>query len=126
MHTTTSRHLFGVLLIGFLLSACGGAEESQSTDATLAPDNRQEVQDYYAARPDFFSFKTLADLPADLDWQDGIPVHRPEYPEHARIEHLNRRGPGRNQPRSGELLICSESARFGQSGITLSCTLPPW
>ena len=54
-----------------LLSACGGSsEEAQKTDFE-AIDNTAEVEAYYAGKPDFFRFKTLADLPTDLEWQDG-------------------------------------------------------
>lgn len=41
-----------------------------------APDNTAEVQAYYAAHPEFYVFKTPADLPADLAWTDGG-----EFPE---------------------------------------------
>ncbi|MBS02626.1 MAG: ABC transporter substrate-binding protein [Gammaproteobacteria bacterium] len=40
------------------------------------PDNTEAVLAYYAARPDFFTFKTPADLPTGLNWQDG--AHLPE------------------------------------------------
>ena len=57
-----------------LLSACGdsgSSESSVSASAETAPDNTAEVQAYYAANSDFFTFKTLADMPADLEWQSG-------------------------------------------------------
>ncbi len=66
------------------LAACGPKDpnstssspsSSGATPAT-APDNTAEVQAYYAARPDFFVFKTPADLPPDLAWTDGG-----EFPE---------------------------------------------
>ncbi len=65
----------GVLfLAGSMLVGCGGSD----SDAPAEPerDNTAEVQAYYEANPDFFSFKTPADLPADLEWQDGS--HLPE------------------------------------------------
>lgn len=34
-------------------------------------DNTAEVQAYYKSKPDFFRFKTPADLPADLKWENG-------------------------------------------------------
>jgi microcin C transport system substrate-binding protein len=73
MRTTPRRHLFCLLLLSVFLSACGGSEESESESAkTVAPDNRQEVKDYYAEHSEFFSFKTLADLPGNLDWENGM------------------------------------------------------
>lgn len=53
------------------LVACGGSEEPAEPADFEVRDNTQEVQDYYASKPDFFSFKTLADLPTNLSWQDG-------------------------------------------------------
>ena len=56
------------LLILLLISACDSKEQ-----AAVEPDrdNTQEVLDYYASQPEFFSFKTLDDLPADLKWENG-------------------------------------------------------
>ena len=49
-----------------LLASCGGSEPSDTTETMIVRDNTQEVLDYYAAKPDFFTFKTLADLPDSL------------------------------------------------------------
>jgi len=61
------------ICIVLLVTACGRSDnqETESTVAETPRDNTQEVRDYYASHPDFFSFKTLADLPDDLIWQDG-------------------------------------------------------
>ena len=55
------------LLILLLTSAC----DSKQQAAVELHDNTQEVLDYYAAQPEFFSFKTLDDLPIDLNWENG-------------------------------------------------------
>jgi microcin C transport system substrate-binding protein len=64
------RNGFTGILLAALLVACGGAPED-----TEVRDNTQEVLDYYAANPELFQFKTLADLPADLAWErgEGLP-----------------------------------------------------
>ena len=70
-----SRKLLGLLLLGLFVTACGGGPQDETAaPAADLPDNRQEVKDYYAARPEFFAFKTLADLPADLAWEDGMDL----------------------------------------------------
>ena len=62
-----------LFLMGILV-ACGG-ESEQSTSATDAGtperDNTAEVEAYYEANPDFFRFKTPADIPTDLVWENG-------------------------------------------------------
>ncbi|MDA0271917.1 MAG: extracellular solute-binding protein [Proteobacteria bacterium] len=71
----TISALFALLAL-LLLSACGGSsDDAQQSDFEVV-DNTAEVQAYYAANPDFFSFKTLADLPAGLTWENGS--HLPE------------------------------------------------
>lgn len=57
--------LFSAVLF---LAACGGEAEVSELEVI---DNTEEVNAYYAAKPEFFSFKTLADIPADLTWEDG-------------------------------------------------------
>jgi microcin C transport system substrate-binding protein len=59
-------------VITILLASCGGSETTE--DTMVAQDNTQEVLNYYAARPEFFTFKTLADLPKDLPWQSGAEL----------------------------------------------------
>jgi microcin C transport system substrate-binding protein len=63
------RDTFAVVLAAGLLVACGGSEEEVSTG-----DITQEVNDYYAAHPELFQFKTPADLPADLSWENGMEL----------------------------------------------------
>lgn len=67
---TMLRRLWLVSLAG-LLAACGG----ESNDSAMAPDSSRditgEVEAYYAEHSDFFQFKTSADVPADLVWQNG-------------------------------------------------------
>ncbi|ALO45253.1 extracellular solute-binding protein [Pseudohongiella spirulinae] len=58
-----------LMLVASVLVACGGG-----TEETVTRDNTQEVLDYYAAYPDFFRFRTVADLPADLEWEDGMDL----------------------------------------------------
>lgn len=57
-----------LILMG-VLSACGGDSE-QASESTL--DNTQEVLAFYAANPDMFTFATPADIPDDLEWEDGM------------------------------------------------------
>lgn len=54
-----------------LPAGCGDAPDA---DAQPSPDRSADhsaIAAYYAERPAFFGFKTLADLPPDLTWQDG-------------------------------------------------------
>lgn len=55
-----------VVLSAVFLQGCGDP-------IRLPPyDNTEEVQAYYKAHPDFFTFATPADIPADLKWEDGM------------------------------------------------------
>ncbi len=51
------------------LGAC--SRDDGSADLLPLRDNTLEVQAYYAANPGFFSFKTLSDLPENLNWENG-------------------------------------------------------
>ena len=69
-----NKHLF-LSIVLLLISSCGDSGTDDSTAADLeARDNTQEVNDYYASRPEFFSFKSLGDLPVDLIWEDGLSL----------------------------------------------------
>lgn len=76
MQISVYRLVTGALL-ALLLAGCGDTDE-QNTSQAAEPqrDNSQEVADYYAANPEFFSFRTPADVPADLVWENGD--HLPE------------------------------------------------
>ena len=67
--TVAQRALLAFLTV--LLSACGGPNDGDAVTALDVPDNTREVLEYYASHPDFFSFKTLADLPVNLNWLNG-------------------------------------------------------
>lgn len=74
-----SRYLPRFITVGavaLLLGGCGGSGDDGAADELASHDNTAEVQAYYAAKPEFFSFKTMADLPANLNWQNGS--HLPE------------------------------------------------
>jgi microcin C transport system substrate-binding protein len=66
---------FASLLL--LLSGCGGNPDDGTAATTGAEaDVTIEVEAFYTANPDFFGFRTLADVPADLSWEAG--EHLPE------------------------------------------------
>jgi microcin C transport system substrate-binding protein len=69
-----NRLSFAFAIVATLVVGCGDGDDA--TKALEVIDNTQEVNDYYAAKPDFFSFKTLVDLPTNLEWQNG--GHLPE------------------------------------------------
>jgi microcin C transport system substrate-binding protein len=70
------RFLVG-LLAALVFSGCGDSGSTSSGDApATAIDNSVEVQAFYEANPEFFSFKTIADLPDGLNWVNGA-----EFPE---------------------------------------------
>ena len=71
---TIHRTFAALLFSGMLLSGCGGPDSEAPAES--ARDNTAEIQAYYAANPEFFSFKTPDDLPPDLEWEDGS--HLPE------------------------------------------------
>ena len=77
MNISLFHNLRNLFLLGSisLLAACGGSSDEDVADLEVL-DNTQEVLDYYASKPDFFSFKTLADMPTNLTWEDGS--HLPE------------------------------------------------
>ncbi len=68
------RNLLLILLMTplLMLMGCGdGSSSDQANEQFPAIDNRQEVEQYYADHPDFFSFKSRAELPAGLTWENG-------------------------------------------------------
>src|SRR4051794_23159859 len=57
-------------LLALLIASCGGKKES--TNADITPEGKK----FYAETKneqggEFFSTKTIKDLPADLKWEDG-------------------------------------------------------
>ena len=70
-----------LLPLALLLTGCGGSsDEAQPADFEVI-DNTAEVEAYYADNPDFFGFKTLADLPTDLTWENGGDLPEMGSPE---------------------------------------------
>ncbi len=69
----TSKYSFiAGCLFALLVAGCGDSSErlaQQVGDSTR--DVMQEVTAYYAANPDFFGFKTPADMPRGLVWENG-------------------------------------------------------
>jgi microcin C transport system substrate-binding protein len=67
------------LFFSLCVAGCGESPK-ESTDTAARPDGlpgvTAEVEAYYAANPDFFSFKTPADLPTGLVWENNN--HLPE------------------------------------------------
>ncbi len=59
-----------LVLLATVLAACGGDEQEVAEDR----DNTQEVQDYYADNPEFFTFSSTEDIPGDLDWENGMDL----------------------------------------------------
>lgn len=78
----------GLLLPFLLLTGCGKKDASTSTagsNATeSAADIRPEMMAFYADHPEFFTLDaTPADLPADLEWENGAEV-KPFASPHAK------------------------------------------
>ncbi len=77
--TLLRPNLFPAAVLALLLTACGGGGEDTTTGAAgdggeAAPDITEEKLAYYRDNPDFFRFRTLEDLPADLQWEDGMDL----------------------------------------------------
>lgn len=53
-----------------VLAACSEPPPAPESTAPAAGD-QAVVDAYYTSRPEFFGFRTLAELPPDLAWQDG-------------------------------------------------------
>lgn len=74
----------------FLLPACSkkdpgtGAAGSTAKSGSGGRDNSAEVEAYYKAHPDFYVFKTPADLPTNLAWTDGGTMPELGSPERKR------------------------------------------
>jgi|UniRef100_UPI00404B906C microcin C transport system substrate-binding protein len=74
MHHLKSTQAILAITLGaglLLLSACGKKETS---DGTPKHDARDDAKAFYAAHPEFFHQKTLADIPTDLKWDDGMDL----------------------------------------------------
>lgn len=64
----TIYRTLAVMGSALLLASCGGDADVSEVEVI---DNSDEVAAYYTAKPEFFTFKTLADIPTDLTWEDG-------------------------------------------------------
>jgi len=76
---TNRVNTLAAIAVSLLLTACGG-ESSDSADQTVQ-SIQAEKEAFYAANPDRFRFRTPADLPADLEWEDGMDLPEIGSPE---------------------------------------------
>jgi microcin C transport system substrate-binding protein len=62
-----------VVLVVAIMAFVGGGGADASFDSTIPLDasEKAQIDAFYASMPDFFTFATPDDLPADLVWQDG-------------------------------------------------------
>ncbi len=78
MHITHPLGLFHLLIwfsVLLVLGGCGdGKEQGDGAPPPAAIDNSAEVEAFYAANPEFFSFKTIEELPAGLNWVSGAEL----------------------------------------------------
>jgi microcin C transport system substrate-binding protein len=81
MISGSGKSLFLAGVAALLLTACGGDDSATSPDTPASVDNTAEVQAAYAADPDFYRFKSLADLPDDLVWENGADLPEIGSPE---------------------------------------------
>jgi len=77
MNKRLIRTTFGFLLVSTLV-ACGESPDS-SGQSTI--DNTQDVQGFYTENPERFRFRSISDLPPDLDWQNGMDLSEIGSPE---------------------------------------------
>jgi microcin C transport system substrate-binding protein len=67
------RKRFGLLCLAWLLEFCW-CSVAAADDRFPPCDNTAEVEAFWKSKPDLFQWKTLADLPADLVWQNGADL----------------------------------------------------
>ncbi|MDF1753203.1 MAG: extracellular solute-binding protein [Verrucomicrobiales bacterium] len=112
--------IFPLILALVLFQGCGGDKTTDGDSDTGETDNSKfpaqdvtaEMEAYYKEKSDFFKFKTIEDLPADLEWTDnsqlpevGSPKAKKggttnsrlqDYPDTLRIVGPNSNGSFRN------------------------------
>ncbi|EED36324.1 ABC-type oligopeptide transport system, periplasmic component [Luminiphilus syltensis NOR5-1B] len=78
MKSVTQLGRWFVPAVAALVLGCG-AEDSGEVEEVI--DNTAEVEAAYAADPDYYSFKTIDDLPDDLVWERGGDIPEMGSPE---------------------------------------------
>jgi microcin C transport system substrate-binding protein len=59
------------LIMVVLLAVAAGCDKAGIEEASPAYDNTEAVEAYYQSHPERFVFSSLAQLPENLNWQDG-------------------------------------------------------
>ena len=70
MSKISNFRLFAACAFAGLLTACGG--EQSDTDNEVLVDITPEKEAFYAANPDRFRFRSLDELPENLEWENGM------------------------------------------------------
>jgi microcin C transport system substrate-binding protein len=81
MTFTSSFRPIAALLLGTALLALSGCGKKETASTEPKKDARDEAKAFYAAHPEFFKFKSPADIPANLEWEDGMDL--PEFADPA-------------------------------------------
>jgi len=142
MKTRVLKCVLPVLLgvAALLLSACSNDNGKAAESAESAPDVTAEMQAFYDDNPEFFSFKTPADIPAGLVWEDGqdLPdLGSPEAKKGGTFSYyvndfprtLRRVGPDANGPFRGwinDFMIPSLANRHPNEGKYYSALAAQW
>ncbi|MBC2606048.1 extracellular solute-binding protein [Pelagicoccus albus] len=68
------------IIASFSLVGCGGGEKEEAPAESVSGEggaSLEEAKAYYAEHPEFFTFATPEDIPADIDWEDSSDL--PEF-----------------------------------------------
>lgn len=74
------KNFFRLPLLGaalLVMTSCGGGggNDDPSNASDFPPhDNTEEVEAFYKSKPELFTFASIEDLPADLEWEDGMDL----------------------------------------------------